>query len=70
VPLQAVQQVQGRTGSVFVIGEGDVVRTHPVTLGLKTAQTVTILSGVAPGEKLAVGDLAKLHDGMKVAIQQ
>ena len=69
VPLTAVQ-AQGRTGSVFVIGEDDVVRTRPVTLGLKTAQTVTILTGVAPGDRLAIGDLTKLHDGVKVAVQQ
>jgi RND family efflux transporter MFP subunit len=69
VPLTAVR-AQGRTGSVFVIGEDNIVRMRPVTLGLKTAQTVTVLSGVAPGDRLAVGDFAKLHDGVKVAIQQ
>jgi HlyD family secretion protein len=69
VPLQAVE-AQGRTGNVFVIGEDDTVRMRPVTLGLKTAQTITILSGVAPGDRLVVGDFAKLHDGVKVAVQQ
>ena len=69
VPLAAVQ-AQGRTGSVFVIGEDDTVHMRPVTLGLKTAQNVTILTGVQAGDRLAVGDFAKLHDGMKVAVQQ
>jgi len=45
------------------------VEARQVRLGLKTAQLVTILSGLATGDRIAAGDLAKLHDGAKVSIQ-
>jgi RND family efflux transporter MFP subunit len=69
VPPNAVQ-VQGRTGSVFVLGENDTVEKRDVALGLKTDQAVVILSGIAPGDRLASGDLSKLHDGDKVKVEQ
>jgi RND family efflux transporter MFP subunit len=68
VPPNAVQ-VQGRTGSVFVLGENDTVEKREVALGLKTDQVVVILSGIAPGDRLAAGDLSKLHDGDKVKVE-
>jgi RND family efflux transporter MFP subunit len=68
VPLNAVE-VNGRTGSVFLIGEGDTVEKREVALGLKSQQSVVILSGVSAGDRLAAGDLGKLHDGDKVKIQ-
>jgi HlyD family secretion protein len=69
VPLNAVE-VNGRTGSVFLIGEGDTVEKREVALGLKSPQSVVILSGVSAGDRLAAGDLGKLHDGDKVKIQR
>jgi RND family efflux transporter MFP subunit len=69
VPPNAVQ-VQGRTGSVFVLGENGTVEKRDVALGLKTDQAVVILSGIAPGDRLASGDLAKLHDGDRVKVEQ
>ena len=41
-----------------------------VALGLKTAQSVTLLSGVSAGDRLAGDNLDKLHDGDKVKIQE
>ncbi|HEU0095390.1 MAG TPA: hypothetical protein VFQ52_02970, partial [Rhizomicrobium sp.] len=69
VPPSAVQ-ANGRTGSVFVLGENDTVEKREVALGLKTDQAVVILSGIAPGDRLASGDLAKLHDGDRVKVEQ
>jgi RND family efflux transporter MFP subunit len=69
VPPNAVQ-ANGRTGSVFVLGENDTVEKRDVALGLKTDQAVVILSGIAPGDRLASGDLAKLHDGDRVKVEQ
>jgi HlyD family secretion protein len=69
VPPNAVQ-ANGRTGSVFVLGENDTVEKREVALGLKTDQAVVILSGIAPGDRLASGDLSKLHDGDKVKIAE
>jgi HlyD family secretion protein len=59
----------GVTGTVFVI-QGDSVEARQVKVGLRTAENVTILSGIGAGDRLAVGDLAKLHDGAKVSVQE
>jgi HlyD family secretion protein len=67
VPLNAVQ-VNGRTGSVYLISDGDTVEKREVALGLKTDQSVTVLSGVTAGDRLAAGEIARLHDGDKVKI--
>jgi hypothetical protein len=53
-----------------VLGENDTVEKRDVALGLKTDQAVVILSGIAPGDRLASGDLAKLHDGDRVKVEQ
>lgn len=71
VPVAAVQgtgQGNNKTGSVFVInGEGKVEKRE-VALGLKTAQSVTILSGISAGDRLAGDNLDKLHDGDRVKV--
>jgi RND family efflux transporter MFP subunit len=68
VPLEAVA-VSGASGTVFVVHD-DTVEARQVKLGLKTAQSVTVLSGLAAGDRIATGDLAQLHDGAKVKIQE
>ncbi len=68
VPVDAVK-VDGNTGTVFVIHD-DTVEQRQVALGLTTSQSVTILSGLSNGDRLAVGDLDKLQDGVKVSIQE
>jgi len=52
VPVTAVQ-INGHTGSVFVLGADDKIEKREVALGLKTAQSVVILSGLAAGDRLA-----------------
>jgi RND family efflux transporter MFP subunit len=69
LPPGAVQ-VHGKTGSVFVIGADDKIEKREVALGLTTQQSVTILSGVTAGDRLASDNLDKLHDGDKVKIQE
>lgn len=67
VPVAAVI-VNGKTGTVFLIGDDNKVEKRDVALGLKTAQAVTVLSGIAPGDRLAGDNLDKLHDGDKVKL--
>ena len=59
-----------KTGSVFLIGEGDKIEKRDVALGLKTQQAITILSGISAGDRLASDNLDKLHDGDRVKIEQ
>jgi RND family efflux transporter MFP subunit len=72
VPVSAVLangQGNNKTGTVFVVSD-DKVEKRDVALGLKTAQSVTILSGISPGDRLAGDNLDKLHDGDKIKIQE
>jgi HlyD family secretion protein len=69
VPLEAVKQA-GRTGTVFILKDGNIVESRQVMLGVKTAQAIVLLSGVSPGEHLVIGDFALLHDGTRVTVQE
>jgi RND family efflux transporter MFP subunit len=68
VPVDAVQGT-GDTGVVFVIKDKAVER-RAVKLGGKGPDGQVILSGIAAGDRLAVGDLTKLQDGTKISITQ
>ncbi|HVW75174.1 MAG TPA: efflux RND transporter periplasmic adaptor subunit [Rhizomicrobium sp.] len=67
VPLGAVQG-SGKAGSVFVINDEGRVEKRDVALGLKTAQSITILSGISAGDRLAGDNLDRLHDGDRVKL--
>jgi hypothetical protein len=67
LPSVAVQG-SGTTGVVFVVHD-DRVDRRAVRLGASSGDTVTVLSGVTAGEKIAVGDFTQLKDGIKVHIQ-
>jgi RND family efflux transporter MFP subunit len=66
VPGEAVQ-ASGDTGVVFVIVDGTLER-RSVRLGERTPSGQVVLSGLASGARVAVGDLSKLADGMKVRV--
>jgi len=68
VPVSAVI-ANGKTGSVFLINDGKAEKRE-VALGLKTAQTITVLSGISAGDRLAGDNLDKLHDGDKVKVAE
>jgi RND family efflux transporter MFP subunit len=62
-------QASGDTGVVFVV-HGDTVERRAVRLGAGGSDSVTVLSGLAAGESVAVGDFAQLKDGTKIHIEQ
>jgi RND family efflux transporter MFP subunit len=66
VPREAVQ-VDGDTGVVFVVA-GTGVERRTVRLGAQSAAGQVVLAGLAPGTRVARGDLAALTDGAKVRI--
>jgi len=68
LPAKAVQG-SGSTGAVFVVRD-DTVERRAVRLGAGSGDNVTILSGVAPGERVAVGDFDRLKDGAKIRAEQ
>ena len=66
MPPEAVQG-SGDTGVVYVISDGKVER-RTVRLGERAASGQVVLSGLTSGARVAVGDLSKLADGMKVRV--
>jgi len=68
LPSAAVQG-SGATGTVFVV-HGDTVERRAVRLGAGSSDSITILSGLAAGERVAVGDLSELKDGAKIRAEQ
>jgi RND family efflux transporter MFP subunit len=68
LPSNALQG-SGTTGTVFVV-HGDTVERRAVRLGASSGDSVTVLSGLAAGERVAVGDFTQLKDGAKIRIEQ
>jgi RND family efflux transporter MFP subunit len=68
LPSNAVQG-SDITGAVFVV-HGDKVERRAVRLGAGSGDSVTILSGLTAGERVAVGDFAQLKDGAKIRVEQ
>jgi RND family efflux transporter MFP subunit len=66
VPADAVRP-DGQNGLVYVI-HGDKVERRMVKLGARNAEGQVVLSGVAPGDRLAIADFAKLTDGAAVTV--
>jgi RND family efflux transporter MFP subunit len=68
LPNDAVQGAAGAaTGTVYVLHD-DTVERREVKLGARSAETQTVIAGVAPGERVAAGDLTKLSDGAHVKV--
>jgi RND family efflux transporter MFP subunit len=66
VPAQSVVGgAAGGAASVFVLS-GSTVQHRDVTLGALDSQGQVVLSGLAAGDRVAVGNLDKLRDGMAV----
>jgi RND family efflux transporter MFP subunit len=68
LPSNAVQG-SGATGAVFVV-HGDTLERRAVRLGASGGDSVTVLSGVVAGERVAVGDFTQLKDGAKIHAEQ
>lgn len=68
LPFAAVQaNAGGATGIVYVLHD-DTVERREVKLGARNGDAQTVIAGVSPGERVAVGDLTKLADGAHVKV--
>ncbi len=67
LPANAVQ-VSGSVGVVFVVHDSSVER-RAVKLGAANSERVTVLSGLSPGERVAIGDFALLKQGTAIRIE-
>jgi len=66
VPYAAMQYRYG-VNRVFVI-EGDKLAVRELKVGERLGDRIEVLSGVKAGEHIAVTDIEKLVDGMKVSV--
>lgn len=67
----AVQKQMGTAERYVYVIEGDSVAVRrAVKLGRQVGDRVDVLSGVEPGEEVAVTALAKLYDGAKVEVKR
>jgi RND family efflux transporter MFP subunit len=68
VPAEAVKDESG-TSVVFVL-KGETVERRAVKLGDARGSQVQVLAGLSGGERVAVGELAKLADGVRVKVEK
>jgi len=69
IPLEAVN-VEGDQRTVWVIDRANKVEARNVTLGIETPEDAEVVSGVAEGELVAVGDRSSLEAGQIVCPKQ
>ena len=69
VPKHAVTRAGGSDG-VFVVGNDNVVRLSPVTLGAEFGDRVEVLSGLSAGARVAVSPVDRLVDGAVAEIRR
>ena len=71
IPTSAIRQSQGN-GRPFVyrLGAADALELAPVNVGIvdETAAVAEIVEGLAPGDRIIVGNVGTLGAGMKVTI--
>ncbi|HVP18855.1 MAG TPA: efflux RND transporter periplasmic adaptor subunit [Spirochaetia bacterium] len=65
-PLAAVDAGEDGQAFVYLVAGGKVHKTQ-VVLGMRNATDVQVLSGLAPGDTVAISNIASLQDGMEVA---
>lgn len=64
VPRGAVRG-QGTERYVFLV-KGDRIRRHPVKVGIASTEQIQILSGLQPGDRVALPGATPLKDGMQI----
>lgn len=69
VPDVAVQKQVGTAERFVYVVRDSIAERRSVTVGRQVGDRVDILSGVAPGEQVAVTAFSKLYDGAPVAIK-
>jgi multidrug efflux pump subunit AcrA (membrane-fusion protein) len=68
LPASALQFRYG-VNRVFVVS-GDRLVSHEVKLGDRLGDRFEIVSGVAPGDQIAISDIERLADGLRVSIDR
>lgn len=70
IPALALFDARADQGFVYVIDEGDIARKRAVKLSGLIDGRITILQGLAPGERVVSAGGAYIRDGQKVRLQE
>jgi len=62
VPVQAITR-EGNTALAYRVNQNNQIEIQPVTLGLETRSQIEILSGLAVGDRVVVGNTGQLRAG-------
>ena len=65
IPQTAIAQ-RGQLSGVFVVNAEGIVQMRIVTTGKTAEGMVEILSGLIEGDEIAISDVARLRDGVKI----
>jgi RND family efflux transporter MFP subunit len=68
IPAEAIA-TSGDTSIVYVVHASSVER-RAVRLGAKTAAGQVVIAGLAAGDTVALGDLTKLGDGVRIRVEK
>jgi RND family efflux transporter MFP subunit len=64
IPIEAVTGVQ--TPSVLVVNSSNQIEQRPVQFGMETADKYEVLSGLAAGDLVVIGNHSEIQNGQKV----
>ena len=67
VPQRSVQELQG-TYSVFLVGADNEAQFRTVTVGPRVGTFYVLRDGLKPGEKVVVGGIQKLQNGVPMSV--
>ncbi|SDF58040.1 efflux RND transporter periplasmic adaptor subunit [Chitinophaga filiformis] len=65
VPQKATYQIQGKL-FVYVLGEGNKVRSVEVTSSASAGQAFIITNGIRPGDKIVADGISSLREGLVI----
>jgi RND family efflux transporter MFP subunit len=65
VPIQAVTR-NGSQASVLVVNAQDRIEPHDVQLGMEQADSIQVISGLNPNEKVVIGSPSEFRPGERV----
>lgn len=66
LPSQAIRFEDGGKAYVYVVGQDDTVSIAQVTTGMDDGNSIEVLSGVQPGQRVVGSHLKRFVDGQKV----
>ncbi len=68
LPSRAIRFDETGKAYVYVVGDDDVVSIADVATGLDNGQSIEVLSGVQPGQRVIDSHLKRFADGQSVAV--